>query len=63
MSSAFWAMGGYAYFVWSSFGLTFAVLAWNVLAPGARRRALLRMLSEREGDERDAGSARTAEGD
>ncbi len=26
----FWAMGGYARYVWPCFGLALAVLAWNV---------------------------------
>jgi len=43
MNAAFWAMGGYARFVWPCFGLALAVLAWNLWS--ARRfhaRALLR---------------------
>ena len=35
MSGDFWAMGGYARFVWPCFILAFAVLAWNLWA--ARR--------------------------
>ena len=30
MSGDFWAMGGYARFVWPCFILAFAVLAWNL---------------------------------
>lgn len=35
MSSSFWAMGGYARFVWPCFGFAFVVLGWNLWA--ARR--------------------------
>ena len=30
MSGSFWAMGGYARFVWPCFALAFVVLAWNL---------------------------------
>jgi heme exporter protein D len=37
----FWAMGGYAPFVWGSYGVTLAALALEAwLARGRRRRAL-----------------------
>jgi len=44
MSHSFWAMGGYARFVWPCFLLAFAVLGWNLWAARryhlqARRRA------------------------
>ena len=42
----FWAMGGYAFYVWGSYGAALAVLAWNVAAPRLARRALLRRLRE-----------------
>ncbi|MDD3762608.1 MAG: heme exporter protein CcmD [Nevskiales bacterium] len=38
---AFWAMSGYATFVWTSFGLALAVFLWNWLAPRRRRREIL----------------------
>ncbi|MCB5188146.1 heme exporter protein CcmD [Methylobacillus caricis] len=34
----FFAMGGYAGYVWGSFGLTLLALAWEVFALGLRRR-------------------------
>ncbi|MDE1922071.1 MAG: heme exporter protein CcmD [Gammaproteobacteria bacterium] len=43
MHRDFWAMGGYAFFVWPSIGLAIGVLIWNILS--ARRhhaRALVR---------------------
>lgn len=39
--SEFFNMGGYAFFVWSSYGLTFVILLWNVLAPMMRRKKIL----------------------
>ena len=36
----------YAVFVWGSYGLAFAVLLWNALAPWLRRNQLKRLLSE-----------------
>jgi heme exporter protein CcmD len=36
----------YAVFIWSSYGLTLAVLLWNAFAPRLRRRELKRRLSE-----------------
>ena len=41
-------MGGYAAYVWSSFGLTVAVLLWNVVVPGLRRAAILKELGTEE---------------
>jgi heme exporter protein D len=40
--SEFFNMGGYAVFVWSSFGISFLVLALNVIFPILRRKQLLR---------------------
>lgn len=46
MRADFWAMGGFAEFVWPAYALGLAVLAWNWLAPWVRRRALLHRLGE-----------------
>ena len=40
-------MGGYAPYVWGSYGLVAAVLIWNVLAPRWRRRQLERDFERR----------------
>ena len=42
--SEFLAMGGYAFYVWGSYGAGLLVLAWNVVAPLRARRELLRSL-------------------
>ena len=39
--SDFWAMGGYAMYVWASMGVSFALMAWEVwLVRAAHRRTL-----------------------
>lgn len=40
--STFFAMGGYASFVWSSYGLTAVVLALNVILPLRQRKQIIR---------------------
>lgn len=46
MDREFWAMSGYALYVWGSFGLTAAVVIWNWWAPRQRRRSLMDMEGE-----------------
>lgn len=38
----FLAMGGHARYVWSAYGLTFAIVLWNIVQPCRQRRRLLR---------------------
>jgi heme exporter protein D len=40
----FFAMGGYAPYIWSVYAIAFAVLLYNVLQPMLYRRTLLRRL-------------------
>lgn len=42
--SAFVAMGKHGPYVWSAFGVSALVLAWNVVQPLLRRRQLVREL-------------------
>ena len=42
--SEFLAMGGYALYVWGSFGVTAGLIAMEILLLGARRRAALNHL-------------------
>lgn len=42
----FFGMGGYAWFVWGSYGLVAAVLLQQYIAPLLRRRKLLRELAD-----------------
>ena len=48
MSSNILNMGGYAVYVWCSYGFGAAVFAWNLLAPRLRRRQILKELSDTE---------------
>lgn len=43
-ASEFFAMGGYAFYVWGSFGLTAAVMVIEMLLIRSRRTELLRDL-------------------
>jgi heme exporter protein D len=39
--SEFWAMGGYAFYVWTAYGVTFALFALEMVAlRSGRRRAI-----------------------
>ena len=42
---SFFAMGGYAFYVWTSYGLTAAVLLFNLIAPIVQRKQLFRQLA------------------
>jgi heme exporter protein D len=44
----FLEMGGYAFYVWGSYGAALAVFAWNVVAPRLERARLQRALREAE---------------
>lgn len=39
--SDFWAMGGYAIYVWGSFGLTFALMALEMALARQRQRSVI----------------------
>lgn len=48
----FFAMGGYAIYVWPAYAVFFVVLAWDWIAPLLRRRQLLNELRGRAARER-----------
>jgi heme exporter protein CcmD len=48
--SDFWDMGGYAFYVWGSYGFAAAVFAWNVVAPRVQRHAVRRRLRAAAGE-------------
>ena len=39
--SEFFAMGGYAFYVWMSYGLTFLVIVLNIVMPIMHRRKVI----------------------
>jgi len=39
--SEFFNMGGYAFFVWTSYGLTFLVMVANIISPIIQRRKVI----------------------
>jgi len=40
--SEFFAMGGYAFFVWMSYGLTFLVILVNIVMPLIERKQVIK---------------------
>ncbi|MDD5215648.1 MAG: heme exporter protein CcmD [Methylococcales bacterium] len=42
--SEFFAMGGYAFYVWASYGLTFLLLLIGVISPLLTNKQILRSL-------------------
>lgn len=48
----FLAMGRHGAYVWSAYGVAFAVLAWNLVAPWRARRHLLLNAARRARRER-----------
>lgn len=44
----FFAMGGYAFYVWMSYGICFVVLLANVVLTRIKHRQFLRQLSQKE---------------
>ena len=43
----FIAMGGHGFYVWLAYGLTAAIILFNVMAPVIARRKLIKELSQR----------------
>ena len=41
----FFAMGGYGFYVWVSYGLCFVILAANIIIPVIQRKQILRQLA------------------
>ena len=44
----FFAMGGYAFYVWTSYGLTLLVLLANVIIPASQRKQFFRQSLKRK---------------
>jgi heme exporter protein D len=45
--SAFFNMGGYAFYVWGSFGATLLCIIWEVMGLRKRRRDVLQLAKQR----------------
>ena len=45
---SFWAMGGYASYVWSAYAIAAAVIVANIVVPLVRHRALVRRIRREE---------------
>lgn len=56
----FWEMGGYAFYVWGSFGVTALVVIVEIWQLRAQRRALLRNLLTEINSEDDVQSSSTS---
>jgi heme exporter protein D len=52
----FFAMGGYAFYVWMSYGIALIVLIANLVSPLMQRRKLLADIARRQRRERRAAS-------
>jgi heme exporter protein D len=46
---AFLAMGGYGFYVWGSYAVTFALLAAEIVLLKVRRREIMNQLKQTEG--------------
>ena len=45
---AFFAMGGYAFYVWTSYGVTLCVLLANIIVPIVQRKQFFRQSLKRK---------------
>ncbi|MDR0780373.1 MAG: heme exporter protein CcmD [Pseudomonadales bacterium] len=52
----FFAMGGYAFYVWAAYLFFFAVMIWNLLQPRLERRKVLKLLQARQARESNAAA-------
>ena len=57
-ASDFWAMGGYGFYVWGSYGTTVAVIAIELWLLRARRRSVVSALKQETMRSADAKSLR-----
>ncbi len=50
-------MGGYAFYVWISYGLAAAILVFNLVSPLWQQRRILRRLARRQRHERSVSAS------
>jgi len=53
----FISMGGHGVYVWISYGITFLVMVWLLIAPIARKRQILQILQREAARQRRAGKS------
>jgi len=46
--SEFFNMGGYAVYVWSSYGLGLVIMVWSIVQPWRREKQLIKNLKKRQ---------------
>ncbi|MGH8547163.1 MAG: heme exporter protein CcmD [Methylococcales bacterium] len=51
----FFAMGGYAFYVWTSYGIALVVLAFNIIQPLIQQKRTLRAIRQRQQRHRATG--------
>jgi len=60
-ASEFFNMGGYAFFVWSSYGISAVVLAWIFISPIFNKKNIIKELRikyrQQERQQQDSASA------
>jgi heme exporter protein D len=44
--SEFFNMGGYGFYVWTSFGLTFVMLIWQIIQPLLEQKSICRSIAK-----------------
>ncbi|PKM11884.1 MAG: heme exporter protein CcmD [Gammaproteobacteria bacterium HGW-Gammaproteobacteria-3] len=44
----FWAMGGYAFYVWMAYGLTLVILVINIVIPVWQRKRFIQQIRNRQ---------------
>jgi len=47
-------MGGYGFYIWSSYGITLVLLVWNYLSARMHGRQILKELSSRQRREKNS---------
>ena len=52
----FFAMGGYAFYVWLSYGVFAVVLLWAAITPVLRRRTAIQRIQDRAERDRRRGN-------
>ncbi|WP_417614572.1 heme exporter protein CcmD [Oceanisphaera sp.] len=59
--SEFWAMGGYGFYVWLSFGFTLVALVGIVISSMATKKSLLRAVKQKQARAQRRKAARKLE--